>query len=286
MKHITELPGNRVILACSGGVDSIVLLHLLKKIDKKRIVIAHLDHSIRKESSEDLEFVKDLAIKEGYEFISKRLENAPKNEEEARVSRYKFLSKCLKQYQASHIALAQHQSDQIETLLLQLIRGTHSFSPMKVLSSDNKWRPLLEYTKEEILRYAQTNNLKWREDNSNTDNKYARNRLRNLVIPEIQKINPNFAQRFLEFVTQVKSMSEISIKELSKIDISNNIKRDDFLALSEMAQQTLIKKLAPELYSKHIKEVIELINKGIGNKQKHNFHLNKGEIVYNKPSID
>ncbi len=280
MLKIKNIPKNKIILAFSGGVDSVVLLYLLLKENIKNIVLVHVNHNLRgKESDGDEEFVRKVAKEKNLELFVKKLKKAPNNEEEGRKERYQFFQEIREKTKSKYIALAQHKSDQIETLLLQLIRGTHSFSPMKEFSEDWKWRPLLNYSKEEIYEYAKKNKLEWREDLSNKENNYNRNKIRNIVIPEILKINSNFPEAFLKFVEATDENSEYIKKESQIFLVKDVIERKEFLKLENPIQKAVVKFLNPKLYSKNIVEVIEMIEKGDGGKQKHGFTLEKGKIT-------
>jgi len=275
---LIKIPKGNLLLAFSGGVDSVVLLHLLL-LRTKNIVLAHINHSMRGRASDrDEKFCREIAKKCGLEIRIMKLEHKPKNEEKAREERYKYLFKLMKEVGAKYIALAQHKSDQIETLLLQLIRGTYSFSP------EGKWRPLLSFTKEEIYSYAKLHKLKWREDESNKDNKYSRNRVRNIIIPQIKEINSSFEDTLLRFANMVGENADFVAYAATEF-IENKLKvlgidRKEFLSQSPPVQRMIIKILKPDLYSKNIDEILIMIEKGIGKKEKHGVRLVKGKIVF------
>ncbi|MBT4936899.1 tRNA lysidine(34) synthetase TilS [Candidatus Peregrinibacteria bacterium] len=288
---VKTIPQGKILVAVSGGVDSCVLLHLLQnKADKENLIIAHVNHNTRgEESDEDELFVKKLAKGYGILFYSNKLKNKPKNEEEARDMRYKYLFAILESSQAKYIALAHHRSDQIETLMLQMTRGTYAFSPMKEIN-DIKWRPLLNYSKSEVIDYAKKNHLKWREDATNNENDFSRNRLRNIVIPELKRINSNFENVFLQFAqgvynknTDIETYVETLIAQLSQeLDDKKCISAESFLKLPGFLQSSIIKKLQPQLYQKHIEEVLKMIKKGVGKKSKHGFFIDKGIVSYSR----
>ncbi len=141
------------------------------------LLVAHFDHGIRSDSHEDAKFVADLAQKYGLEFASKREELGPNASEElARERRYEFLRELANKHEAQ-IITAHHQDDLVESIAINLIRGT-AWRGLAVLSSPGIVRPLLGMTKAEILDYARDNNLDWHEDSTNFDTKYLRNSLR------------------------------------------------------------------------------------------------------------
>lgn len=286
---ILNIPQGKILIAVSGGVDSCVLLNLLvNQVDKKDLIVAHVNHNIRgKESDEDELFVKNLAEAYGLKFYSTKFKISPKSEEEARDKRYEFLFSLIKKYDAKHLALAHHQSDQVETLMLQMTRGTYAFSPMKKIDAF-KWRPLLDVSKQEILEFAQKNNLEWREDRTNKDNSFSRNRIRNKIIPELKEMNSNFEEVFLQFALGVSAKNaDIDVYAKSLIDDLSEefdnkrcISAKRLLQLPRFLQSSIIKKFKPGLYKKHIDEVLDMINKGAGKKEKHGFSLDKGIVFF------
>ncbi len=182
-----NLEPGRYVVAVSGGVDSVVLLDMLSKKAKLDLVVAHFDHGIREDSFEDKIFVEELAHRYGLEFIGQTVSLGPSaSEDEARNARYKFLFHTMKEYGADAIVTAHHQDDLVETIFLNVLRGTgrRGLSPM---TRTGILRPLLEYPKAKILEYAKQNNLAWREDSTNQDTKYLRNYLRLEVLPKLDE---------------------------------------------------------------------------------------------------
>ncbi len=173
----------KIIVAVSGGVDSVVLLDILAKLSRsgklnRELIVAHFEHGIREDSVLDLELVRNLAENHGlkFEFKHGKLgENS--SEEKARTARYNFLREISKKYDDAKIATAHHKNDLAETVLINLERGT-GWRGLAVLDSEDIWRPLLGRTKSEILDYAKKHELSWHEDSTNSSDKYLRNRLR------------------------------------------------------------------------------------------------------------
>lgn len=167
----------KYILAVSGGVDSVVLLHMMSKIEEADIIVAHFDHGIRKDSPDDAKFVGELAKKYGFEFVTKREElGEDASEELARDRRYAFLREVVAKNPGSKIMTAHHADDAVETVAINSKRGT-GWRGLAVLDSD-VIRPLLSMSKEHIIDYAKVNNLEWHEDSTNSSDKYLRNRIR------------------------------------------------------------------------------------------------------------
>lgn len=175
----------KYIVAVSGGVDSVVLLDILyhktasykvRPCNNTALVVAHFDHGIRPDSADDARFVGELAGKYDLPFENKREElGADASEELARTRRYAFLRELAAKHQAT-IATAHHLDDLVETVAINLVRGT-GWRGLAVLDSDI-YRPLLDVTKQEIKEYAKSHQLIWREDSTNADTTYLRNRLR------------------------------------------------------------------------------------------------------------
>lgn len=171
----------KYIVAVSGGVDSVVLLDMLiKAYGPECLLVAHFDHGIRSDSSNDAAFVRDLAGRYGCEFVSVREElGADASEAFARSRRYSFLHEVLSRYSGAILVTAHHLDDLVETVVLQLQRGTgwRGLTPFGAAAE----RPLLGMVKQDILTYAAANQLEWREDETNTSMRYARNRIRSRV---------------------------------------------------------------------------------------------------------
>jgi tRNA(Ile)-lysidine synthase len=175
------------VAAVSGGVDSVALLHMLAQTDGHTIIVAHLDHGIREDSHEDTLFVAALAKKHGFIFESHRVELGPTaSEEKARGERYTFLRSVAKKH-GGRLVTAHHADDAVETVAINLHRGT-GWRGLAVLDSD-VLRPLLHLTKQDIITYAHTHNLEWREDSTNAGDAYLRNRIRHRagVLPAASK---------------------------------------------------------------------------------------------------
>jgi len=166
----------RLVVAVSGGVDSVALLDMLAKANTHELVVAHFDHGIREDSGEDAAFVAKLASTYNVRFETKREElGKGASEELARSRRYAFLREVAGKHQAT-IVTAHHAGDIVETVAINLTRGT-GWRGLAVLDSD-VFRPLLHLTKTDITTYAADHNLSWHEDSTNSSDAYLRNRIR------------------------------------------------------------------------------------------------------------
>ena len=163
------------ILAVSGGIDSMVMLHLFR--GDPDVIVAHFDHGIRAESSRDCDFVKRMA--ESYElpfFAAHANLGIDCSEERARKERYVFLRKIAQEY-GGQIYTAHHQNDVVETIAINCLRGT-GWRGLAPFNDKEIQRPLLSWPKSKIYRYATENQIRFRQDSTNTEEKYLRNRVR------------------------------------------------------------------------------------------------------------
>lgn len=191
-----DLQPGKYVVAVSGGVDSVVLLHLLTRQAVTRqlpstahqFVVAHFDHGIREDSAEDRKLVQSLAAKYGLEFeYAEGKLGLQASEAQAREARYAFLHRIRRTSGAQAIIMAHHQDDVLETVILNLLRGTGRRGLSSLKSTDVVKRPLLHVPKIELLRYAKREGLKWREDSTNIDEKYLRNYIRKNILPRFAK---------------------------------------------------------------------------------------------------
>ena len=168
----------KLIVAVSGGVDSVVLLDKLVASREHELIVAHFDHGIRADSAADARFVGELAQSYGLVYETKREElGEGAGELVARERRYAFLRYLAENYDAK-IVTAHHQDDVLETIAINLVRGTNWRGLAVFGDNPGVLRPLLDSTKQEIYDYAVKNNLEWVEDETNQTDKYLRNRLR------------------------------------------------------------------------------------------------------------
>jgi tRNA(Ile)-lysidine synthase len=176
-------PGNYVV-AVSGGVDSVVLLHMLAQRPQLKLTVAHYDHGIREDSAEDRRLVQALAREHHLPFVYHNGKLGPQaSEAVARQARYDFLHAVRKASGAGAVVTAHHQDDLLETVLLNLLRGTGRRGLSSLKSTDVVKRPLLRVPKKELSRYAEREGLNWREDSTNADERYLRNYIRHRLLP-------------------------------------------------------------------------------------------------------
>lgn len=188
MDRLKSLGEGTYIIAVSGGVDSTVLLDALARQNGARLVVAHFDHGIRPDSQDDRRFVADLAARYGLDFESERQElGVEASEETARQARYGFLRRLKKKHAARAIVTAHHADDIIETMVINLLRGTGWRGLCSLKSTAELCRPLLAVSKKDILAYARKNKLAWKEDSTNSDERYLRNAVRRRLAPSLNR---------------------------------------------------------------------------------------------------
>lgn len=196
----------KLIIATSGGIDSMVLLHLFKSLNYE-IAIAHCNFQLRGlESFEDQNFVHDYAVANEIPIFVTQFdtENFAKDyklstQVAARNLRYDWFHELLKTENYDYILTAHHADDNLETFIINLSRGTGLDGLVGIPSQNDKViRPLLTFSRQEIENYAKENDIKWREDSSNASDKYLRNKIRHNIIPQLKELNPNFLESFLK----------------------------------------------------------------------------------------
>jgi tRNA(Ile)-lysidine synthase len=201
-------PGQRLLVACSGGADSVALLHLLHSLSPRlgvQIHAAHLDHGMRPESSSDATFVAALCAEWGIPLASKILDvptfarrQRVGQEEAARLCRRNFLEEAAARLACSAIALGHHRADQAETLLHRLLRGTGASGLAAMRPRQGPYiRPLLSIPRQAILDYLAQNALTYVEDASNNDLRYTRNRIRHHLLPQLSQYNPQIERHLV-----------------------------------------------------------------------------------------
>ena len=186
-------PFKKVVVGVSGGADSVVLAYALKKLGYE-IIIAHLNHHLRgAESDADEKFVKSFSKDLGVLYVVKKgfIPKEGNLENNARKVRYAFLEDVRQKYKADCVAVAHHLDDQIETVLMHMVRGSGLRGQIGIkYQKERLIRPMLDITRSEVLDYAKENGLDYRTDRSNNDLSYERNFWRHLVIPYLKQPLP------------------------------------------------------------------------------------------------
>lgn len=247
IQHQLFQPQSKILCAVSGGVDSVVLLDILLKLEYK-VQVAHCNFKLRgKAADKDEALVKKYADKLGLPFHTIAFDTAQYAKEKgvsiqmaARELRYNWFKKIKIDNNIPVVATAHHINDNVETVLHNLTKGTGIKGIVGILPKNNTIvRPLLCLTKHEIEKYASKQKLDYRTDASNLDNKYERNFLRNNVIPQLETINPNLLQTFSANSQHFQDAYQIFEKSLKKLlaNIAENIKGHYYISIKKLIQQ-------------------------------------------------
>lgn len=221
------LTDKKLLIATSGGIDSVVLTHLLHQLNFD-ITLAHCNFKLRGvESDVDEEFVKNLGETLNIStfittFETEKIAKEKKQSIQiaARELRYTWFNELLKKHHFNYVLTAHHADDNVETFLINLSRGT-GLEGLTGIPTINKniVRPLLIFSRDEILAYAKKHNIKWREDQSNASTKYLRNKIRHQIVPVLKEINPHFLEAFTKTLKNLQESQQIvddCIKNTSK----------------------------------------------------------------------
>ncbi|MEI6050144.1 MAG: tRNA lysidine(34) synthetase TilS [Bacteroidota bacterium] len=233
-------PGDRILLAVSGGIDSMVMTHLFLQSDNET-GIAHCNFSLRaKESDKDEEMVRNYASENAISFYTTRFEtrafaknHALSVQMAARELRYEWFEEIREKNGYDKIAVAHNLNDNIETVLINLIRGTgiNGLTGMKPVSN-RIIRPLLFATRQDIITYCNQNRIIFREDRSNADTKYTRNKIRHKIIPVLKEINPSIETTLNETAERFTGINEIVSEYISGLRESISEEKGEFITFN------------------------------------------------------
>ncbi|TDW52676.1 tRNA(Ile)-lysidine synthase [Flavobacterium sp. 270] len=211
------LENKKIFLAVSGGLDSMVLLHLLNQLPYE-IAVLHCNFQLRGlESFGDQDFIQNYCDQNNIPVFITQFDTEAfakdyklSTQVAARELRYSWFYELLKTKNFDYILTAHHADDNLETFIINLTRGTGIEGLTGIPEQNDKIiRPLLPFSREEILKYAQENNIEWREDSSNASNKYLRNKIRHDLIPILKEINPNFLNVFQKTQSYLQESQEM-----------------------------------------------------------------------------
>lgn len=220
-------PQSRIVVAVSGGVDSCVLLHLCSMhFAPSSLLAVHINHQLQENADEMENFCYEYAKKLGISFVSQRLEvgiNHSNLESRARTLRYQAFSKIISQHDV--LLTAHHADDQVESVFLNLLRGSGIAGIRGIAKYVNQFnlhclRPLLAISRHEILEYANTNKIEWVEDPSNIDQSFNRNYIRQSIFPLLKKRWPEVEESFSK-VTQNAREAQNCLDDLASLDLKN-----------------------------------------------------------------
>ena len=288
-------PNDKVVLGVSGGPDSLFMLYILNKLKEQlkfNIIVAHVNHMIRAEANAEEEFVKKFCQKIDIEFYSKRIDvekyannNKIGTEEAGRKVRYDFFEEILEKTSSNKIAIAHNKNDKVETIIMHLLRGSgiSGLQGIEPIKNNKIIRPIIQIERSEIENYCEQNQLEPRIDKSNFENKYTRNKIRNVVIPYIkEEFNPNIIEtvtRLSEIITEenqyLEKQTEEAYQQILIEEKENQIrlKLKEFNNLERVIKNRIILYTITRLRGTcigiekiHIEDIIKLCQNNIGNK--------------------
>ena len=273
---------NKIVIGCSTGPDSMALLDMLLKIREKYnlyIIVAHVNHNVRKESYEEAEFLKKYCAMNNLIFESMVIEEYGDDNfhNEARNIRYSFFDNVVKKYNADYLMTAHHGDDLMETILMRIVRGSNingysGFKKIVDMDSYKIVRPLIYYTKDQLEQYDKDNNVTYYVDSSNSKDKYTRNRYRKYVLPFLKEEDKDVHLKFLKYSETLNNAStflnRVTHSAIRRtIDSDNNIIIDNFLEEDEFLQNEILYYFLGNYYQddlillndRHIELIINLI---------------------------
>ena len=276
-----KLNNKKIVVAVSTGIDSMVLLSLLEKLRNVTLIVAHVNHHKREQSNEEQAFIKSYCLNKNIILEIKELHfNSTKNfQDEARKQRYLFFKDVIDKYQADYLLTAHHATDDLETILMRLIKGS-SLKGYAGIMEDAEfhhiyiYRPLLNVSKNDIMQYAKEHNIMYYNDESNISDDYLRNRIRHSIIPIIEEENPSIYKNIADYKEHINESNNFLFEKINnfinhKVSLNNNIysfKIEDFLKESDYLQvQILFELLKPLKLSKNL--ILELIKQIKNNKK-------------------
>lgn len=217
----------RILVALSGGLDSVVLLHLLRFHLSREIIAAHFDHAMRAGSGADAQWVRGLCRAWGVPVEMGRAEDPPPSEAAARDVRYAFLLAAAERVGADAVVTAHHADDQAETVLFRLARGTGLAGLAGIpVRRGILVRPLLAFTRAELVSYAAASHIAWRDDPSNRSLRFARNRIRHRVLAELERARPGATRRIAR-LARAAAAAERAWRGIVDAAVQDVLERED-----------------------------------------------------------
>ena len=287
-----------IIIATSGGPDSMVLLNLLSTVKKEKnlkLVCAHVNHKLRKESDSEAEMVKKYCEKEKITFEYITIDEYKGNTENyAREKRYDFFEQLIKKYNAPYLLTAHHGDDLIETIIMRLIRGSSlkGYSGFSEVTEKHNYkiiRPLITKTKSDLLKYADDNHIPYALDKTNDSDVFTRNRIRKYILPKLKDENKNIHLKFLEFSKTLNETEDYFNQILENIipNIYQNKKINVQLFLNQhtQIQKKIIHYILNKTYQNNISAITDKHVSNILNVLKNNKPNQKINLPYNKVFI-
>lgn len=280
-KNNLLVENSKILIAFSGGPDSVFLYYLLKFLQqeyKLTLGLVYVNHNLRTDTDNDIIFVNEFSKKENIKlFITSvdvkkySLDNKISIETAARELRYSEIFKIMNQNKYDYIATGHNFDDNIETFVFRMLRGT-SLRGLKSIPEkrDNIIRPILNFEKKEIINILKQNNLKYIIDYTNKENEYTRNFIRNEIFPLFERVNSNFKEKISYIIEDIKNI------ELNKND-KYNIEKNKFISLLEEKNVKINKNKIEKIFNK-----LYDIDGNIRTNGTKKFYLGNGKILYNE----
>ena len=255
------------------------LLHYLINNYKDKLIVAHINHNVRKQSNTEELFLSNYCKDNNITFECMKITEYKENnfENEARKKRYKFYKEILTKYNSSYLFLAHHADDLMETIIMKITRGSNinGYAGIKKISyQDNYYivRPFLDYTKQDILEYIKKYNITYYDDYTNNDITYTRNRIRHNIIPLLKKEDINIHKKFIKYSNTLNEYNDYINYEVNNIikDIytNNTLYLDKFNIMHPFIKKNILYHILNNIYNNkdnivkdiHIKNILNLIN--------------------------
>ena len=297
--------GDRIVLGVSGGPDSICMLEILNQLKEKigfEIFVAHINHGIRENATIDEQYVENYCKKLNIEYYILKVklkefakENKLGLEEAGRKIRYNFFDEVLEKTKSNKIAIAHNKNDRVETIILNILRGSGVLGLKGIEPKNGKYiRPIIEIDRAEIEEYCLNNQLNPRIDESNFENEFSRNKVRNIVLPYIkEEFNPNIIETIIRLSDIVSEENEFLEEETKKqynnilideINLEKNVYNSNkestiildlkkFNNLNKVLEKRILLYAIKRIFGStkniekvHLEDMIKLCNNNIGNK--------------------
>ena len=272
---------DKVLIAFSGGPDSVFLFYILNSLKEEynlSIELVYVNHKIRDDVELDISFVKLFSYKNDVEYHIKEInlgklmkENKLSEEEAGRYGRYKVFSNIMEEKGLNKVATGHNLDDNIETFIFRMLRGT-SLNGLKGIpvKRGNIIRPILDFKKEDILNILDNVNEEYRIDSTNLEIKYTRNKIRNLIFPLFNEINPLFKEKVFNLINEINDL------EIEEKNENGELKLSKLINLSKAEQNkqifSLISSYNIQINREKIRQIRDLINSE-GNKE-----INLGKV--------
>lgn len=251
-----------VVIGVSGGPDSMALLHLFIKLQKAldlKVICAHVNHNVRKASTEEQKFVEKYCAQNNIIFETMKIEDYGDDNfhNEARSIRYHYFGQIVKKYKARYLFTAHHADDLIETILMRIVRGStlrgySGFSKIVSMPDYTIIRPFIQVTKAELYAYLKKNKVPFVQDESNQKDVYTRNRFRKYIVPEFKKEDSNVHKKFYKFSKTLLEYNEYidnQVKKvIKKVYPENVLNIEEFLKLEHIIQMKVIYYMLETIY--------------------------------------